>query len=214
MNNSPSPSPAEKALDTAPPEGVEEGSELAMPGALPLPVQGERWRDPTGRDGEGEAQPKPARRHPNATDRARSLRHGDNQAEALLWLELKAKKLGGHHFVRQLPIGPYFADFCCRKKKIVVEIDGSQHADSAYDRKRDEFMRSRGYSTLRVWNADVPKQRTAVCVTILAALDGRLAEDVLAPDLRFVFSTNRTPDPLTANQRADDSFSSHMDASS
>lgn len=214
MNNSPSPSRAERALDTSPPEGVEEGSELAMPGALPLPLQGERWRDPKGRDGEGEARPEPARRHPNATNRARSPRQGDNQAEALLWLELKAKKLGGHHFVRQLPVGPYFADFCCRKKKLVVEIDGSRHADSPHDRKRDEFMRSRGYSILRFWNTDVLKHRASVCETILAALDGRLAEDVLAPDLRFVFSINRTRGPLITNQRADDSFSTHMDASS
>ncbi|MBX3568560.1 MAG: endonuclease domain-containing protein [Rhizobiaceae bacterium] len=193
--NTPPPSRAEGALDTSPPEGVEEGRELANPGSLPRPLQGERW--PAQQVGEGETRPRPTRRRSNATNRARSLRHGNNQAEALLWLELKAKKLGGHHFVRQLPIGPYFADFCCRKQKLVVEIDGSQHADSAYDRKRDDFFRSQGFSTLRFWNHDVLKHRTAVCETILAALDGRLAESVVAHDLRFVFApTSQFVQPL------------------
>jgi very-short-patch-repair endonuclease len=106
----------------------------------------------------------------------------------MLWLELKAKKLGGHHFARQLPIGPYFADFCCRKQKLVVEIDGSQHAESSYDRRRDEFMRAAGYSILRFWSHDVLKHRMSICETILAALDGRLAEDVNSVDLRFLFA--------------------------
>jgi very-short-patch-repair endonuclease len=105
----------------------------------------------------------------------------------LLWLELKRRKLGGHKFTRQLPIGPYVADFACREKWLVVEIDGSQHADNAYDCKRDEFMRSQGYSILRFWSHDVLKHRISVSETILAALDGRLMEDVAATDLRFVF---------------------------
>jgi hypothetical protein len=54
----------------------------------------------------------------------------------LLWLELKGRKLGGYHFTHQLPIGPYFADFACRSRKLVVEVDGSQHADSACNRRR------------------------------------------------------------------------------
>ncbi len=121
------------------------------------------------------------------------MRQDGTREEALLWLELKGRKLGGYHFVRQLPIGPFFADFACRKQKLVVEVDGSQHADSAHDRKRDDFFRTAGWSTLRVWNHDVLKHRTAVCETILAALDGRLSENVVAVDLRFVFaSANRT----------------------
>ncbi|MGN6585243.1 MAG: endonuclease domain-containing protein [Rhizobiaceae bacterium] len=122
------------------------------------------------------------------TERARDLRQRDNQAEALLWLEFKRSKLGGYKFTRQFPIGPYFADFCCRKQKLVVELDGSQHADSPYDRKRDEFMRAQGFSVLRFWSHDALKHRTSICETILAALDGRLAEDVTATDLRFVFA--------------------------
>ena len=129
-----------------------------------------------------------SRRKPGTTERARGLRQGGNEAEALLWLELKRRRLGGYKFTRQLPVGPYFADFACREIWLVVEIDGSQHADSPYDRRRDEFLRAQGYSVLRFWNTDVLKHRSSVCETILAAFNGRLAEDVAAGDLRFVYA--------------------------
>ncbi|WP_245429620.1 DUF559 domain-containing protein [Mesorhizobium sp. DCY119] len=137
--------------------------------------------------GEGVAETR-SRRKKGTTGRARELRQGGNQDEALLWLELKNRKLGGYRFTRQFPIGPYYADFACREKWLVVEIDGSQHADSQRDLRRDKFIRSEGYSTLRFWNTDVLKHRISVCETILAALDGRLAEDVSAFDLRFAFA--------------------------
>ncbi|MER8445571.1 DUF559 domain-containing protein [Mesorhizobium sp. M1066] len=123
--------------------------------------------------------------------RARALRHGDNQAEATLWNELKAKRLGGYKFVRQMPIGPYFADFSCRGEKLVVELDGTQHAESYYDRRRDEFMPGEGFSVLRFWNVDVLRNSRSVCETILAALEGRLHQDVTASDLRFVFAAKK-----------------------
>jgi very-short-patch-repair endonuclease len=115
-------------------------------------------------------------------------------AEAILWNELKAKKLAGHKFVRQMPIGSYFADFACRSGKLIVEVDGSQHANSDYDRRRDEFMRGEGYSVMRLWSGDVLKDLAGVCDTILAALDGRLAEDVVALDVRFVFCRTKGPE--------------------
>jgi len=136
----------------------------------------------------------PSRRSPEKIARARELRHGDNQAEATLWNELKAKKLGGYKFVRQMPIGPYFADFACRSQRLIVELDGSQHAESSYDRLRDEFMRGEGFSVLRFWNFDALKNTKSACETILAALEGRLVEDVVAPDLRFVFAAQKTGD--------------------
>ncbi|RWN01149.1 MAG: endonuclease domain-containing protein [Mesorhizobium sp.] len=133
----------------------------------------------------------PSRRSPERITRARALRRGDNQAEATLWNELKAKRLGGYKFVRQMPIGPYFADFACRSEKLVVELDGSQHAENSYDRRRDEFMRGEGFSVIRFWNVDVLKKSRSVCETILAALEGRLAEDVIASDMRFVFAAKK-----------------------
>jgi very-short-patch-repair endonuclease len=151
---------------------------------------------PRSGDGVGEARPATrSRRKAGTTQRAKKLRQGDNQAEALLWLELKARKLGGYKFTRQFSIGPYYADFACRENWLVVEIDGHQHAGSSYDRRRDDFMRAQGYSILRVWNHDVLKHRSSVCETILTALDGRLAESIAASDLRFVF-TPRSRDSI------------------
>ena len=126
-----------------------------------------------------------SRRKSFTTDRARELRDGENHAEGLLWLELKDRRLGGHKFVRQFPVGPYFADFLCRKQKLVVELDGSQHADSAHDARRDSFMNGMGYSIIRFWSHEVLSQTTQVADTILAALDGRLIEKTIAFDLRF-----------------------------
>jgi very-short-patch-repair endonuclease len=119
------------------------------------------------------------------TTRARSLRQADNDAEAALWSDLRARRLNGYKFVRQLPIGRYFADFACREEMLVVEVDGSQHADSEYDRERDAAMADMGWSVLRVWNVDVLAERDPVLETILAALEGRL-EPVAARELRFV----------------------------
>lgn len=127
-----------------------------------------------------------SRREPLTTSRARSLRRGDNIAEGRLWNELKDRRLNGFKFVRQFPIGPYFADFLCRQKRLVVEIDGSQHQGSDYDRRRDEFMQQEGFSVLRFWNEDVLTQLDQVLETIVAALDGRLRNDIVASDLRVV----------------------------
>ncbi|RUU04154.1 endonuclease domain-containing protein [Mesorhizobium sp. USDA-HM6] len=150
---------------------------------------------PRSDDGVGEAlRETRSRRKLGTTERACGLRQAGNQAEALLWLELKSRKLGGS---RQFSIGPYFADFACREKWLVVEVDGHQHADSSYDRRRDDFMRAQGYSILRLWNHDVLKHRTSIRETILAALDGKLAESIVASDLRFVF-TPRSLDSVSS----------------
>jgi len=73
----------------------------------------------------------------------------------VLWAALRARQLDGPKFVRQEPIGPYFADFVCRDVKLVVELDGGQHADSAYDARRDAAMNEAGYRVLRLWNNEV-----------------------------------------------------------
>jgi len=123
------------------------------------------------------------------TRRARALRKADNDAERALWSDLKGRQLGGSRFTRQLPIGPYFADFACRESRLVVELDGSQHAESKYDRTRDQFLVEQGWSVLRFWNIDALRERDAVLYTILAALDRRL-DPVEARDLRFVTAAN------------------------
>jgi very-short-patch-repair endonuclease len=123
------------------------------------------------------------------TQRARSLRKADNDAERVLWAAIQNRQLNGAKFTRQFSIGPYFADFASREEHLVIELDGSQHADSDYDRRRDQFMVEQGWSVLRFWNVDALKELDAVVDTILAALDRRL-DAVVAPDLRFTPAAN------------------------
>ena len=78
------------------------------------------------------------------------------------------------------------------KRRLVVEIDGSQHIDNAYDRTRDEYMRGAGFWVIRFLSGDVLRQRNVVCETILAALDGRLSENLVASDLRYVFAAGKS----------------------
>jgi very-short-patch-repair endonuclease len=120
------------------------------------------------------------------TGRARRLRQSDNDAENALWMELRGRRLNGHKFVRQFPIGSYFADFACRDCQLIVEVDGSQHADSKYDQTRDRFMVSNDWSVLRFWNVDVLKERDAVLETILAAIEQHLDRHIKTSELRFI----------------------------
>ena len=135
-----------------------------------------------------------SRRKKGTTVRVRSLRNAGNQAEALLWEELKDRRLGGYKFVRQFPLGPYVADFLCRERKLVVELDGSQHAGRQSDRLRDTYMVNNGYSVLRFWSHEVATQRRSICETILAALNKQLTEGVAAPDMRYVKSAAKRGD--------------------
>ena len=123
------------------------------------------------------------------TIRAGELRTRLNPAEQSLWSVLKARQLGGWKFTRQMPIGPYFADFVCRERCVVIEVDGSQHLERAsYDRSRDEYMLAAGYSVYRVPVNSVLKDRVAVCDSILAVLENRIEDFVEAPDLKFTRS--------------------------
>ncbi|HEX6441704.1 MAG TPA: endonuclease domain-containing protein [Stellaceae bacterium] len=90
-----------------------------------------------------------------STGRARSRRRRRTRAELVLWRHLRDRQVAGCKFVRQEPIGPYFADFLCRERHLVVEVDGGQHADNAADARREATMRGLGYRTMRVWNNDV-----------------------------------------------------------
>jgi hypothetical protein len=58
-------------------------------------------------------------------------------------------------FTRQLPIGPYIADFACRQGKLIIELDGAQHAESEHDKRRDAFLEQEGWTILRVWNNEL-----------------------------------------------------------
>ena len=107
---------------------------------------------------------------PGRTRRARGLRQMRTEPEARLWSRLRDRRLGGFKVVRQCPVGPYVADFACREAKLVIELDGGQHADSARDRRRDAWLSSQAYRVLRFWNGEVTSNLPGVLETILAAL--------------------------------------------
>lgn len=105
--------------------------------------------------------------------RARELRHGQTDAEALLWHHLCSRPLMGLKFRRQRAIGPYFADFACIGVGLVIELDGGQHSEDAsmaHDQQREAFMRRAGFKTLRFWNNEVLTQTEAVLEKILQML--------------------------------------------
>ena len=104
------------------------------------------------------------------TERARKLRRDATRAELKLWNRLRARAVGGFKFVRQEPIGRYVVDFICREKRLIVEVDGGQHAESGRDVVRDRFLEARGYRVLRFWNNDVIGNTEGVLEMIAAAL--------------------------------------------
>jgi very-short-patch-repair endonuclease len=105
--------------------------------------------------------------------RARRLRRDATAAERKLWLLLRDRRLDGRKFVRQFPIGPFIADFVCRSKMLIVEVDGATHsseAELARDRRRTAWLEREGYRILRVRNAEVFEEAEGVLATILVAL--------------------------------------------
>ncbi len=105
---------------------------------------------------------------------ARSLRANQTEAETLLWRRLRDRQLAGAKFRRQAPIGPYIADFASYAAKLVVELDGGQHADNAAaDAARTASLEGRGFHVLRFWNHDVLANPDGVLETIQEALCGK-----------------------------------------
>lgn len=100
---------------------------------------------------------------------ARDMRHEPTDAEARLWEELRDRRLMRLKFRRQVPLGPFIADFVCMEARLIVEVDGSQHGGSMRDRRRDDELQRRGFRILRFWNDDVLLDLTVVCDTIVAA---------------------------------------------
>uniref|UniRef100_Q07IT1 DUF559 domain-containing protein n=1 Tax=Rhodopseudomonas palustris (strain BisA53) TaxID=316055 RepID=Q07IT1_RHOP5 len=104
------------------------------------------------------------------TNRARRLRRNATDAETALWQKLRARALLGHKFVRQEPIGHYTVDFICRERRLIIEVDGGQHAASPRNEVRDQWLRDRNYRVLRFWNNDVLGNINGVLETIAVAL--------------------------------------------
>ena len=102
---------------------------------------------------------------------ARKLRKSSTDAEVRLWLYLKNRNLGGFKFRRQHAIPPYVADFVCLEEKLIVELDGGQHAErTARDAERTAYLEARGFRVIRFWDDETLKQTDRVLEEILRQL--------------------------------------------
>jgi very-short-patch-repair endonuclease len=90
-------------------------------------------------------------------------------AEHRLWSWLRAHRLDGLSFRRQVPVGSFILDFVCHEQMLVIEVDGGQHAQSKRDVERDQWLASKGYRVLRFWNSEVLRNREGVLQSILSA---------------------------------------------
>jgi len=103
-----------------------------------------------------------------ASPLARKLRQTPTDAETRLWLRLRRQQLGGFRFRRQQPIGRYVVDFFCPEAKVIIEVDGGQHANDSDTRTR--WLEARGYRVIRFWNNDVLGNTDGVVTRIREAL--------------------------------------------
>ncbi|MBU2341528.1 MAG: DUF559 domain-containing protein [Alphaproteobacteria bacterium] len=112
------------------------------------------------------------------TQRARELRNAATPAERMLWMHLSRSQLGAK-FSRQMPVGPYYADFLCRSHRLIVELDGHSHEmQTERDGARDAFLRREGYRVMRFTNDEVLNDMAGAVIAIQAAL----AADRPTPD--------------------------------
>jgi len=129
---------------------------------------------------------------PNNRARAKAMRGKMTPAELKLWNEVRAHRLGGLSVRRQFGVGDYIVDFACPAKKLVIELDGSQHADddiAGRDARRTAFLEANGWTVIRFWNDDVLRDIDGVCQHIVAAA-GLAAEDAA----RYARSSAATPE--------------------
>jgi 2-isopropylmalate synthase len=103
-------------------------------------------------------------------DFARALRRDATDAERIIWRLLRDRRLDGVKFRRQVPIGPFIANFASIEHRLVVELDGGQHAESASDVSRDSFLTANGWRVLRFWNNEVTRNREGVWESIQHAV--------------------------------------------
>ena len=104
----------------------------------------------------------------NQRSRARAMRGAPTDSELRPWRLLRDRRLSGFKFRRQVPVGPYIVDFLCVGAKLIVEADGSQHAESFRDNIRDAYLANQGWKVLRFWNNEVLQNREGVLETIYA----------------------------------------------
>ena len=122
---------------------------------------------------EGARMPRQQRSNPQTKHHAIHLRKESTPAERKLWSRIRNDQLG-ITFRRQHAIGTYIPDFCCPKARVIIELDGSQHVhQQEYDRRRTEYLESRGYQVIRFWNHQVMNDIDGVLLAITHEVDGR-----------------------------------------
>jgi very-short-patch-repair endonuclease len=103
--------------------------------------------------------------------RARTLRRQSSDAENLLWRHLRARRLMGYKFRRQVVIKPYIVDFVCLEARLIIEADGGQHSDQiVYDARRTVRLEGMGYRVMRFWNHEIMGETQSVLEQIRTAL--------------------------------------------
>ena len=126
---------------------------------------------------------------------ARRMRKQMTDAELKLWNELRAHRLSGLSFRRQMPIAGYIADFACPAHNLIVEVDGSHHGDpdkAESDGRRDAVLSGLGWTVLRFWNDDVLRDIDGVCQHIVTAA-GLVAEDAARYPVRAMSPEEHRP---------------------
>ncbi len=102
--------------------------------------------------------------------RARALRSRMTDAERKLWYALRDRRFAGFKFRRQVPIGNFIADFVCYEHRLVIEVDGGQHAESLQDQRRDRWFVAQGFRVMRFWNNDVLSNLEGVMTALAEAM--------------------------------------------
>ena len=109
-------------------------------------------------------------------DHARTMRKFMTGAERKLWSSLHGRSLSGFRFNRQVEIGPYIVDFLCREIKLIVEVDGVTHGEVheiMADKRRTEYLETKGFTVFRVWNNDIYGNLEGVLTALLQILQDR-----------------------------------------
>jgi very-short-patch-repair endonuclease len=151
----------------APLPQAERGARLTA-ATNPSPISGEGGARPASAGREGEGWYHPTRKELLA--RAKWMRANPTEAERRLWSFLRDRRLAAFKFRRQQVIEPYIVDFVCFAERLIIESDGSQHAESKDDAGRDAFLRAQGFRILRFWNNQVLGESEAVAAAIFAGV--------------------------------------------
>ncbi len=121
--------------------------------------------------GVAELTPSPVLRVRSIVATARKLRRSSTDVERKLWHRIRDKQVEGFRFRRQRPVGRFIVDFICLDARLIVELNGGQHAENvAHDKKRTAFLESLGYRVLRFWNSEVIENIEGVLERLREAL--------------------------------------------